>query len=210
MWVLYTNAHKANFCLGGVSSAGRRAFKNISQKSVDPNVANKWKMLPKEAYHDHCAKAAQGSRDCPPRPLPPPPPLPSLWLVGPPKTALLIYNNYLEDESIFLPRNEHDFFTAASTTSWGITKLRRELCQNALLPINKSKLSALFIIFFFEGGLNTKRRERLHCFKFIQWMCIKHNFCLSFFNLTVIQNYPTFAILMRYIVKDYAVVRSLK
>ena len=69
------------------------------------------------------------------------------------------------------------FFTAASTTSWGITKLRRELCQNALLPINKSKLSALFI-FFFEGG----RRERLHCFKFIQWMCIKHNFCLSFFN----------------------------
>jgi hypothetical protein len=96
------------------------------------------------------------------------PPLPSLWLVGPPKTALLIYNNYLEDESIFLPRNEHDFFTAASTTSWGITKLRRELCQNALLPINKSKLSALFIIFFFEGGLNTKRRERLHCFKFIQ------------------------------------------
>ena len=144
MWVLYTNAHKANFCLGGVSSAGRRAFKNISQKSVDPNVANKWKMLPKEAYHDHCAKAAQGSRDCPPRPLPP---LPSLWLVGPPKTALLIYNNYLEDESIFLPRNEHDFFTAASTTSWGITKLRRELCQNALLPINKSKLSALFIIF---------------------------------------------------------------
>ena len=67
-------------------------------------MANKWKMLPKEAYHDHCAKAAQGSRDCPP-----PPPLPSLWLVGPPKTALLIYNNYLEDESIFLPRNEHDF-----------------------------------------------------------------------------------------------------
>ena len=59
--MLYTNAHKANFCLGGVSSAGRRAFKNISQKSVDPNVANKWKMLPKEAYHDHCAKAAQAS-----------------------------------------------------------------------------------------------------------------------------------------------------
>ena len=105
--MLYSNAHKANFCLGGVSPAGRRAFKNISQKSVDPNVANKWKMLPKEAYHDHCAKAAQGSPGCPPPPLPPPP---SLWLVGPPKTALLIYNNYLEDESIFLPRNEHDFF----------------------------------------------------------------------------------------------------
>ena len=47
------------------------------------------------------------------------------------------------------------FFTAASTTSWGITKLRRELCQNALLPINKSKLSALFIIFF-EGGTEHK------------------------------------------------------
>ena len=98
--------------LSSSAALGRRAFKNISQKSVDPNVANKWKMLPKEAYHDHCAKAAQGSRDCPPRPLPlPPPPLPSLWLVGPPKTALLIYNNYLEDESIFLPRNEHDFTT---------------------------------------------------------------------------------------------------
>ena len=44
-----------------VDSLGRRAFKNISQKSADPNVANKWKMLPKEAYHDHCAKAAQAS-----------------------------------------------------------------------------------------------------------------------------------------------------
>ena len=208
MWVLYTNAHKANFCLGGVSSAGRRAFKNISQKSVDPNVANKWKMLPKEAYHDHCAKAAQGSRDCPPRPLPPPP-LPSLWLVGPPKTALLIYNNYLEDESIFLPRNEHDFFTAASTTSWGITKLRRELCQNALLPINKSKLSALFIIFFLRGDWT--QNDENGCIVLNSYNeCALNIISVFHFSITVIQNYPTFAILMRYLVKDYAVVRSLK
>ena len=204
MWVLYTNAHKANFCLGGVSSAGRRAFKNISQKSVDPNVANKWKMLPKEAYHDHCAKAAQGSRDCPPRPPPP-----SLWLVGPPKTALLIYNNYLEDESIFLPRNEHDFFTAASTTSWGITKLRRELCQNALLPINKSKLSALFIIFFW-GGDWTQNDENGCIVSNSYNECVLNIISVFHFSITVIQNYPTFAILMRYLVKDYAVVRSLK
>ena len=33
----------------------------LKSESVDPNVANKWKMLPKEAYHDHCAKAAQAS-----------------------------------------------------------------------------------------------------------------------------------------------------
>ena len=204
MWVLYTNAHKANFCLGGVSSAGRRAFKNISQKSVDPNVANKWKMLPKEAYHDHCAKAAQGSRDCPPRPPPP-----SLWLVGPPKTALLIYNNYLEDESIFLPRNEHDFFTAASTTSWGITKLRRELCQNALLPINKSKLSALFIIFFLRGDW-TQNDENGCIVSNSYNECVLNIISVFHFSITGIQNYPTFAILMRYLVKDYAVVRSLK
>ena len=103
----------------------------------------------------------------------------SMLLAGPPKTALLIYNNYLEDESIFLPRNEHDFFTAASTTSWGITKLRRELCQNALLPINKSKLSALFIIFFW-GGTEHKTTRMAALFQ-IHTMNV-YNFCLSFFN----------------------------
>ena len=37
----------------------------LKSESVDPNVANKWKMLPKEAYHDHFAKAAQDSHVCP-------------------------------------------------------------------------------------------------------------------------------------------------
>ena len=142
MWVLYTNAHKANFCLGGVSSAGRRAFKNISQKSVDPNVANKWKMLPKEAYHDHCAKAAQGSRRCRR--------LASGWS-APQKLRCWFTTIIWKMKAYFCLEMSTIFLTAASTTSWGITKLRRELCQNALLPINKSKLSALFIIFFWGG-----------------------------------------------------------
>ena len=73
----------------------------LKSESVDPNVANKWKMLPKEAYHDHFAKAAQDSHVCPLR----------LSQSAPQKTVLLIYNNYLEDESIFLPRNEHDFYS---------------------------------------------------------------------------------------------------
>ena len=78
----------------------------LKSESVDPNVANKWKMLPKEAYHDHFAKAAQDSHVCPENAH-----TLRLSQSAPQKTVLLIYNNYLEDESIFLPRNEHDFYS---------------------------------------------------------------------------------------------------